>query len=83
MGYDESRALALTPMRSKQHPWNDVVRITRDYCVAGMDVIAEARHAAGNTTPFRFMYVSGRGISHEMTKKPWVLGDYALMRVSS
>jgi hypothetical protein len=71
MGYDESRALALTPMRSKQHPWNDVVRITRDYCVAG------------NTTPFRFMYVSGRGISHEMTKKPWVLGDYALMRVSS
>ncbi|KAF2679277.1 nucleoside-diphosphate-sugar epimeras-like protein [Lentithecium fluviatile CBS 122367] len=72
--------LALTPMRSKQHPWNEVVRINKDYCVAGMNAIADARRAAGTKTPFRFMYMSGRGVSYDMKKKPWILGDYILMR---
>jgi hypothetical protein len=68
-------------MRSKQYHWDEVVRTNKDYCVAGMNTIADARRATGNTTPFRFIYVSGRGISRDMTKKPWILGDYQLMRV--
>jgi hypothetical protein len=68
-------------MRSKQHPWDDVVRINKEYCAAGMEAIASARRAAGKTTPFRFMYMSGRGITPDM-KKPWILGDYQLLRVS-
>ena len=68
-------------MRSKQYPWEHVVRVNKDYCVAGMNAIAESRHAAGNATPFRFIYLSGKGISHDMAR-PWIMGDYLLMRVS-
>jgi hypothetical protein len=73
--------LALTPMRSKQHPWDEVVRITKGYCMAGMQAIADARRAAGKTNEFRFVYVSANGISPDM-KRPLMLGDYMLMRVS-
>ncbi|KAF2634119.1 hypothetical protein P280DRAFT_554811 [Massarina eburnea CBS 473.64] len=73
-------SLALTPLRSKQHPWEEVIRICKGYCTAGMKAILDARRAAGKTGEFRFVYVSGHGISRDMTQKPWILVDYQLMR---
>ncbi|KAF1950563.1 putative nucleoside-diphosphate-sugar epimerase [Byssothecium circinans] len=73
-------ALALTPLRSRQYPWDEVVRVTKGYCIAGMEAIAEARSAAGRTGEFRFVYVSANGLSRDMTEKSLILGDYQLMR---
>lgn len=36
---------------------------------------------AGVARPFRFLYMSGANAERDQTKKPWLLGDYSLMRV--
>jgi hypothetical protein len=73
----------LTPVKSRQYAWDEVVKVCKGYCVAGMEGIAEARKEAGNTKPFRFMYMSGRGTVQDLTKKPMIMGDYVLLRVST
>lgn len=42
--------------------------------------MADAR--GSRTSTFRFMYMSGPGISRDSTKKPLYMGDYMVMRVS-
>lgn len=37
---------------------------------------------AGPAKPFRFLYMSGSNSQRDPAKKPWLLGDYSVMRVS-
>ena len=48
--------------------------------MTGLENIAQLpRDSAGK--PFRFIYTSGAKSERDPSKKPWVLGDYCLMRV--
>lgn len=60
------------------HDFADVKRICQDCTMAGL----EAMYEAGLSKPFRFVYLSGEGTPRDQTKKPLILGQYLLMRVS-
>jgi hypothetical protein len=72
------RAMAITPLKSRNHPWDEVVRVCQEYTLSGLKAIVEARGSRGS--PFRFLYVSGDGTPRD-GKKPSYMGDYLLMRV--
>jgi hypothetical protein len=72
------RTVAVTPTKSKLMDAADVKRVCHDYTVAGLQAIYEA----GPAKPFRFLYMSGYMSQRDPLKKPFLLGDYAVMRVS-
>ncbi len=39
-------------------------------------------HEAGVNRPFRFVYISGSAAERDQTKRPVVIPEYLLMRVS-
>ena len=39
-------------------------------------------YESGVSRPFRFLYMSGATAQRDQTKKPWLLGEYSLMRAS-
>lgn len=70
----------MTPSKLKTMPWEETRKICFDYTVTGIETIAQLpRDSAGK--PFRFIYTSGANAERDSSKKPWVLGDYSLMRV--
>ena len=69
----------MTPAKSKTMQWEQVRKICHDYAMTGLETMA-ALPREGNT-PFRFVYTSGANAERDATKKPWILGDYCLMRV--
>ncbi len=68
----------MTPTKSKAMNPADVKRVCHDYTMAGLRAIYEA----GPARPFRFLYMSGSNAVRDPAKKPWLLGDYSVMRVS-
>ncbi|KAL6823943.1 hypothetical protein V8C43DRAFT_79494 [Trichoderma afarasin] len=71
--------MAVTPRNSSKMPWDEVRKICSDYTIAGLEELSKAPR--NNTTkPLRFVYVSGANAERDQSKKPWVLGDYCLMR---
>ncbi|KAK4069917.1 uncharacterized protein Triagg1_6712 [Trichoderma aggressivum f. europaeum] len=71
--------MAVTPRISSQMPWDEVRKICLDYTIAGLEELFKAPR--NNTTkPLHFVYVSGANAERDQSKKPWVLGDYCLMR---
>ncbi|KAI9745725.1 MAG: hypothetical protein M1818_001261 [Claussenomyces sp. TS43310] len=71
--------IAITPSQLKKMPWEEVRKICLDYTVTGLETIAELpRDSAGK--PLRFIYTSGSSSERDQSKKPWVLGNYCLMR---
>lgn len=70
------RLVAVTPSKSKEMPFDQVRKICYDNMVTGMETISPIA-----SRPFRFIYVSGSNAERDQTKKPWILGDYSLMRV--
>ncbi|KAL7950514.1 hypothetical protein V8C42DRAFT_306745 [Trichoderma barbatum] len=71
--------MAVTPRNSGKVPWDEVRKICFDYTVAGLEELSKAPR--NNTTkPLQFIYVSGSSAERDQSKKPWVLGDYLLMR---
>lgn len=75
-----SRTIAITPTKSKTMPWEEVRKTCVDYAVNAVDTFAKSPRA-DKANPFRFVYVSGSAAERDPTKKPWVMGDYCLMRV--
>jgi hypothetical protein len=76
-----ARLMAITPSKSRQMPWEEVKKICLDYTITGLETISQLpRNSAGS--PFRFIYTSGSNAERDQNKKPWILGDYSLMRVS-
>ena len=70
----------MTPSQLKTTPWEEVRKVCVDYTMTGLETIAQLpRDSAGK--PFRFIYTSGAKSERDPSKKPWVLGDYCLMRV--
>lgn len=50
--------------------------------IAGLETLSKLPRA-NEAKPLQFLYVSGANVERDQTKKPWVMGDYLLMRVSN
>ncbi|KAK4040776.1 protein FMP52, mitochondrial, partial [Parachaetomium inaequale] len=72
--------IALTPGKAQTTPWEQTVKICRDYAVRGIETIAKLPRDGEGKQPLRFMYISGHAAERDPNKKPWILGDYCLMR---
>ncbi len=73
-----NRTVAITPTKAKTMNSADVKRICHDFTMAGLNAIWEA----GPAKPFRFLYMSGNNAVRDPAKRPMILGDYCVMRVS-
>ncbi|KAI8723043.1 NAD(P)-bd-dom domain-containing protein [Fusarium sp. LHS14.1] len=71
--------IAITPAKSKMFPQDEVRKICNDYPLAAVDAFSKFERNQ-KTEPFRFVYVSGANAERDPAKKPWVLGDYSVMR---
>ncbi|WP_394840727.1 hypothetical protein LZC95_27095 [Pendulispora brunnea] len=71
--------IGLTPSEVKKMPWQEVRSICLDYTVTGLETIAQLPRDPASKS-FRFLYVSGANAERDPRKKPWVLGDYCLLR---
>jgi hypothetical protein len=76
-----NRTIAITPSKSRSFPWEQTVRVCRDYAIRGIETISQLAHESQRDKPFRFVYISGSNAERDPKKKPWILGDYCLMRV--
>lgn len=75
------RLIAVTPSKVNKMPWEEVRRVCLDYTVTGLETISQLPRDSASK-PLRFIYTSGANSQPDQSKKPWVLGDYSLMRVS-
>ncbi|KAJ4360075.1 uncharacterized protein N0V89_000634 [Didymosphaeria variabile] len=68
--------IAITPSKSSNFPWDEVVRVCQTSTLAGL----RAMHSAGLASPFRFIYMSGIAAERDQTKTPSFKPQYSLMR---
>jgi uncharacterized protein YbjT (DUF2867 family) len=71
--------VAITPTKSQLEKFEDVVRVCQTSTLAGMRAMVEAREGK----KFRFLYMSGLQAERDQSKRPRVMGEYVLMRVST
>ncbi|KAH8602294.1 hypothetical protein B0O99DRAFT_499704 [Bisporella sp. PMI_857] len=71
--------IAITPSGLNKMPFEEVREICLGYTVKGLETIAQLPRES-TARPFRFIYISGVNAERDQSKKPWVLGDYCLMR---
>ncbi|EHK16716.1 uncharacterized protein TRIVIDRAFT_41189 [Trichoderma virens Gv29-8] len=71
--------MAVTPSNSGKMPWDEVRKICLDYTIAGLEELSKAPRDNAKK-PLQFVYVSGANAERDQSKKPWILGDYCLMR---
>jgi hypothetical protein len=62
-------------------PREQVVKISRDYAVKCLETLSQLPRGGDGRTPLRYFYISGHLSQPDQTKKPWVMGDYRLIRV--
>lgn len=79
--FRENRTIAITPAKAQTSPWNEVEKVCRDYAVNGQKILTELPRSE-NSKPLRFVYLSGVSGERDPSKKPWILGQYSLLRVS-
>lgn len=60
-------------------PWEEARKICYDYTVKGLETIGKLSPSSGK--PLRFLYTSGANSVRDASQKPFVLGDYCVMRV--
>lgn len=68
----------MTPFKAMGMDFAEVKRVCDDCTIAGFKAIYEAVPAK----PFRFLYFSADGVPSDPSKKPLLMGDYLVMRVS-
>lgn len=73
-----NRTVAVTPTKAQSMDPAQVKRVCHDYTMAGL----KAMHEAGPAKPFRFLYMSGNNAVRDPARRPRILGDYCVMRVS-
>ena len=73
-----SRTVAVVPTKAKMMSAEDVTRICHTWALDGLRAINESNPGR----PLRFVYLSGSGVERDQAKRPWILADYLLMRVS-
>jgi hypothetical protein len=76
------RLIAVTPSQLRTMPWEEVRKTCFDYTVKGLETIAHLPRNNSADKPLRFIYTSGAKSERDPSKKPWLLGDYCIMRVS-
>ncbi|KAI2462718.1 hypothetical protein F4781DRAFT_438240 [Annulohypoxylon bovei var. microspora] len=72
--------IAVTPAQLKTLGWEQACKICRDYAIKGIETITQLPRDDGEKKPFRFVYISGASSVRDPAEKPWVLGDYCVMR---
>ncbi|KAK9235118.1 hypothetical protein V1525DRAFT_410906 [Lipomyces kononenkoae] len=72
--------IAVTPSKSWTIPWEQARKVCYDYTVKGLETIAQLPRDSCAARPLRFIYTSGAKAERDPSKKPWLLGDYSLMR---
>ena len=68
----------MTPFRTGKFDFEEVKRVCQDCTLAGF----KAMYEGGPAKPFRFLYVSADGTPEDPSKRPTLMGDYQVMRVS-
>ncbi|KAK8036334.1 hypothetical protein PG993_008948 [Apiospora rasikravindrae] len=76
--FEANTTVAVTPGRLSKFDFAEVKRICQDCAVAGLKAVSEANIASGK--PVAFIYMSAEGTPEDLTKKPFFLGDYLIMR---
>ncbi|KAJ4269765.1 hypothetical protein NW762_001433 [Fusarium torreyae] len=71
--------VGVTPGKLKQHTWEQTRTICSEYALSAADTFAKLPRD-GKSEPLRFIYVSGSNAERDPSKKPWILGDYCVMR---
>lgn len=74
--------MAVTPNKSASMPWDQVRKVCLDYTIHGLEELSQAPRK-DTSKPLTFVYVSGANAERDPAKKPWLLGEYSVMRVSS
>lgn len=74
--------IAVTPSKLNTMPFEEVRKICLYYTVTGFETICKLPRDS-TSKPFRFIYVSGANAERDQSKKPWILGNYSLMRVTT
>ncbi|KAK7187940.1 hypothetical protein PSPO01_06142 [Paraphaeosphaeria sporulosa] len=68
--------IAITPSKSSNYFWEEVVRVCQTSTMVGLRTM----HEAGMGKPFRFIYMSGIAGERDQTKTPSFKPKYSLMR---
>lgn len=71
----------MTPSKASRMQPEESRKISLEFAVTGLKTISRLPRDSAKQ-PFRFMYISGSNAERDQNKKPWILGDYSLMRVS-
>ncbi|KAF4970068.1 hypothetical protein FSARC_2814 [Fusarium sarcochroum] len=71
--------IGVTPGKLKQHTWEQTRTICSEYALNAADTFAKLPRD-GKSEALRFIYVSGCNAERDPSKKPWILGDYCVMR---
>ncbi|KAI6091829.1 hypothetical protein F4821DRAFT_225682 [Hypoxylon rubiginosum] len=72
--------IAVTPSQLKTMTWEQICTICRDYAIRGIETMSELDRDRKTSKPFRFIYISGANSVRDPAKRPWVLGDYCVLR---
>ncbi|KAL2206908.1 hypothetical protein CC79DRAFT_1370303 [Sarocladium strictum] len=70
--------VAITPFRLRGMDFAEVKRVCQDCTVAGLNATKEV--AAASAKPMTFIYMSAEGTPDDLSKKPFLFGDYSIMR---
>ncbi|KAI1214497.1 uncharacterized protein F4807DRAFT_408331 [Annulohypoxylon truncatum] len=73
-------AVAVTPSQVSTVGWEQTCIICRDYAITGIETITQLPRGDGDKRPFRWVYISGSSSVRDPAERPWVLGDYCVMR---
>ncbi|KAI9158000.1 hypothetical protein HJFPF1_05985 [Paramyrothecium foliicola] len=71
--------IAITPSKSKDHPWEEVVKVCRCYVLNTVKTIAAVSRKPGQQ--FRFSYISGHFALRKADKPPQQFEDAGLIRM--
>ncbi|KAL1878151.1 hypothetical protein Daus18300_002067 [Diaporthe australafricana] len=69
--------IAVTPTKLKSLPWEETVKISKDYAITAIQTLASLPRK--QTQPLRFIYMSGHFAPRERTEQVKVLGDHGMM----
>jgi len=70
--------VAITPFKIGKLGFAEIKRVCQTCAVAGLKAICEANPVSAK--PTKFVYMSAEGTPQDLTKKPFMMGDYQIMR---
>ncbi|OTA90723.1 hypothetical protein M434DRAFT_22805 [Hypoxylon sp. CO27-5] len=73
--------IAVTPSKMKTTPWEEVVKVCREYTITALKTIASVPRKQGG--PARFVYISGHFAPRNGAPIPKQLAEFGLVQVAS